>query len=400
MAIVRSPESRTVEIIVSQLATAGSVTANKTLLIVGPKPPPIGGSPLTVQAILEELRCYPMIRVKLLNTSPAMDVRRDLTGFNFEKVRRFASILPAFIREAHDCDAIIVFANDLFSITIVPFLLLLARLYHTPFFIKPVGAGLDLFVANQNPLLRTYLLGVLRKADGILAQTTVLQKSLIGLGCVRTDYLPGCRPVLDTRIAKDKQCNGAQTEFRLIFLSHITRKKGPLVILEALQMLQQTFPRQVICDFYGPIHDEVRDDFLRGLTDTATAHYRGMAEPGTAAQIISEYDALVLPTFFDAEGHPGVLIEAMLAAVPVITTRIRAIHDLVIDGENGLLIPMHDARALAAAIQKLASDRELLKRMGEASCRKGMEFRADAVVGQMLQIVFPGTLFEKASKSS
>src|SRR5512143_1547360 len=109
------------------------------LLIVGPKPPPIGGSPLTVQAMLAELALYPDIDVTVINTSPARDVRKKLTGFNFEKVIRSVMIVPQFIFEVRRCDAIVVFANDLFAITLAPILLFFARLFRKPFFLKPVA---------------------------------------------------------------------------------------------------------------------------------------------------------------------------------------------------------------------------------------------------------------------
>ena len=175
----------------------------------------------------------------------------------------------------------------------------------------------------------------------------------------------------------------------MIFLGHVTRFKGPLVLLDALRNVEKSCGGKVTCDFFGPIIDEVRDDFMDGLKTSPNAKYRGVAEPGTGANLISQYDALVLPTYFATEGHPGVLIEAMHAGVPVITTQVRTLHELVTDGVNGFLVPIRDSRVLADAIIKLAADPTLRTNMGEANRRKGQEFRADIVVAQLLQIVFP-----------
>ena len=126
----------------------------KRLLFIGPKPPPIGGSPLTVLAMLEELALYSSIQVAFINTSPATDVRKEMTGFNLEKVRRSLAILPKYIHEIPHCDAVLVFANDLFAITLAPLLLFVARLFNKPFYLKPVGAGLDLFINAQKIIFR------------------------------------------------------------------------------------------------------------------------------------------------------------------------------------------------------------------------------------------------------
>jgi glycosyltransferase involved in cell wall biosynthesis len=359
--------------------------AAKTLLLVGPKPPPIGGSPLTVQAMLAEFERYPLIRVALVNTSPALDVRKKMTGFNFEKVGRTVSIVPRYLREIRRSDAVLVFANDLFAITLAPVLLLLARLAGKPFYLKPVGAGLDLFINARAKPLRKYLRGVLRSTDGVLAQTRLLKENLGKMGLSNAHYLPGCRPSCPVTAAR----KNSPGELRLIFLGHITRLKGPLILLDALASLAETCEARISCDFYGPIHDEIREEFLERTRSLPRVRHRGMAEPGTASEIIANYDALVLPTCFDTEGHPGVIIEAMHAGVPVITTLIRTLSELVTSGENGLLVPTWDAQALAGAIRTLALDPALLARMAEANYRRRKEFRADVVVAQLVKIVFP-----------
>ncbi|MGE5777030.1 MAG: glycosyltransferase [Chloroflexota bacterium] len=366
----------------------------KVLLFVGPKPPPIGGSPLTVQAMLEELVFYPVVQIILINTSPALDVRKKMTGFNFEKVGRSLSILPRYIHEIPHCDAVLVFANDLFVITLVPPLLLIARLFRKPFYLKPVGAGLDLFIKAQKKIFREYLLSVLRATTGILTQTRLLKEDLKRLGVTNTYYLPGCRPLRPTCPAPEERTD----DFRIIFLGHITRRKGPLLLLEALKLLSQTYDQQVICDFYGPIHNEIQDEFLERLSSVPNAHYCGVARPGSGVHLISQYDALVLPTYYDTEGHPGVLIEAMHAGVPVISTKVRTFPELITNGWNGFLVPPQNSCTLASAIRLLALQPELREKMGQANYLKGSEFRAETVVAQMLKIIFPDSAFVREQR--
>ena len=57
----------------------------KRLLFVGPKPPPIGGSPLTVQAMLEELTAYSSVEVTLINTSPTRDISKEMAGLTLRR---------------------------------------------------------------------------------------------------------------------------------------------------------------------------------------------------------------------------------------------------------------------------------------------------------------------------
>jgi glycosyltransferase involved in cell wall biosynthesis len=308
-----------------------------------------------------------------------------MTGFNFEKVRRSLSILPRYIREIPRCDAVLVFANDLFAITLVPLLLFGARLFHKPFYLKPVGAGLDLFIKAQKKILREYLLSVLRATTGILVQTRLLRDDLKKLGITNTYYLPGCRPLHPIYPVQSDGRDG----FRIIYLGHITRLKGPLILLDALEFLLRTCGQPIHCDFYGPIHDEIHNEFLQKLASVPNAHYCGVSKPGNGPQLISQYDVLVLPTYYDTEGHPGVLIEAMHAGVPVVSTLVRTFPELVTNGSNGFLVPTQNSRALAEAIHLLAVEPALREKMGRANYLKGQEFRAEVVVAQMLKTVFP-----------
>jgi L-malate glycosyltransferase len=85
-------------------------------------------------------------------------------------------------------------------------------------------------------------------------------------------------------------------------------------------------------------------------------------------------DLLVASDFFVLpsrdEGLPLAVLEAMARSVPVIATPVGGVPELVTDGEHGLLVPVDDSEALAAAIGRLASDRALGARLGEAAHRR------------------------------
>jgi glycosyltransferase involved in cell wall biosynthesis len=59
-------------------------------------------------------------------------------------------------------------------------------------------------------------------------------------------------------------------------------------------------------------------------------------------------------------------MEAMATGLPVVSTRIGGIPEMVIDNETGVLVEPHDAVALAGAIEKVTNDRSLGERLGHA----------------------------------
>jgi glycosyltransferase involved in cell wall biosynthesis len=88
-------------------------------------------------------------------------------------------------------------------------------------------------------------------------------------------------------------------------------------------------------------------------------------EPGELALALDESRALLLPSA--SEGLPRVAIEAFLRGRAVVGARAGGIPDIVEDGVNGLLVDPNDTAGLAAAIERVATDQELARRLGEAA---------------------------------
>lgn len=89
-------------------------------------------------------------------------------------------------------------------------------------------------------------------------------------------------------------------------------------------------------------------------------------------------DLFVLPSL--VEGFPLVGVEAMAAALPVVTTDAPGCRDLVDDGDVGRLVPTGDAWALAAAVSDLAGDPAARERLGGSAQRKAQAYAWDRVV--------------------
>lgn len=93
-----------------------------------------------------------------------------------------------------------------------------------------------------------------------------------------------------------------------------------------------------------------------------------------------------LPSSY-GEGLPKSLLEAAACGLPIVTTDTPGCRDVVRDGVNGLLVPVRDTAALAAALEKLIGDAALRSRMGrESRLRAESEFGLEGVIAQTLAI--------------
>ena len=81
--------------------------------------------------------------------------------------------------------------------------------------------------------------------------------------------------------------------------------------------------------------------------------------------LYSVMDLLVLPTY--REGFPNVLLEAASMGVPVVATAVAGCVDAVAHERTGLIVPAHDAVALAAAMNRYVADASIRRAHGEAA---------------------------------
>ena len=158
-------------------------------------------------------------------------------------------------------------------------------------------------------------------------------------------------------------------EFRVTYLGNLTEAKGYWELLEAASILAQQEPR-VHFIMAGPFYrldDERRSRaFVKTYHLEATVSFLGIVLGDEKVKLLQNSDLFVFPPIA-REGQPLVLLEAMAAGLPIITTDQGAIREMVIDAENGFIVPTCDAQAIAEKIILLLRNESLRLRMAEAS---------------------------------
>jgi glycosyltransferase involved in cell wall biosynthesis len=159
----------------------------------------------------------------------------------------------------------------------------------------------------------------------------------------------------------------------ICFVGRLAAPKDPLTLLEAFREISRG-TLMIVGD--GPLRGAV-DDFVG-------RHALGRRVILTGARsdvpaLLASADIFVLSSRW--EGLPLAIIEAMMAGLPVVATRVGGVPELVVDGTTGLLVPPSNAAALAAALRRLLGDGELARRMGAAGRRKALqEFSLDRML--------------------
>src|SRR5215813_13473987 len=156
-----------------------------------------------------------------------------------------------------------------------------------------------------------------------------------------------------------------QAPLRLLFIgADFLRKGGDLLVALARAPELRDLQFDLVTRAYrGPVMDNIH------------VHHDVTPNSSRMLKLLGDADLYALPT--RADSHAIATLEAMAMGLPVITTPVGGVVDVVRDGENGFLVPRNDADALGDRILKLRQNRTLRLRLGQAA-RATVETRFNA----------------------
>jgi glycosyltransferase involved in cell wall biosynthesis len=151
----------------------------------------------------------------------------------------------------------------------------------------------------------------------------------------------------------------------VVYTGRLVTYKGVLLLADIWPSLVARYPGAVLLlvgtgglDMHA-CEDQLRDT-VRKSNSGRNIMFTGSVE--NVHEYLQAADAFAFPTEVDA--FPSSVIEAMATALPVVATPVGVIAELIQHGENGLLIPRQDGRALMQAIERLFADPALARRLG------------------------------------
>lgn len=148
----------------------------------------------------------------------------------------------------------------------------------------------------------------------------------------------------------------------ILSVGRLVEKKGTIYLLQAVKQLKASY--EIRCSIVGggPLLPVLKD-FIRQNQLEENVHLYGALEQEKIKPLYEAADLFVLPcretADGDRDGLPNVLMEALAVGVPVISTPVSAVPELVENRVTGLLVPQEDATAIAEAIMRLRNDTAL-----------------------------------------
>jgi glycosyltransferase involved in cell wall biosynthesis len=161
-------------------------------------------------------------------------------------------------------------------------------------------------------------------------------------------------------------------------VGNLNPQKGHEYLLRAAALIRRTRPH-VAVRVLGA-HTPTQSAYEHGLREEAQG--LGLADPATlafvdpgarVAELLPAFDVFLLTAVPRSEGIPTVILEAMACGIPVVTTDVGAVREVVEDGVTGFIVPALNPQAIAEATLRLLGDEQQCSRMGVVARQHAVE---------------------------
>lgn len=340
----------------------------RRVIVIGPLPPPHHGVTVSTSLVLANPLLRDRFEVEHLDTSDPRTLA-NVGSWDLENVRvgaksvaRLAAMLhkprgvvylplsqstPAFLR-----DSLFVGAAS-------------ARGWKVAAHLR--GSDFRAFYESSPLAIRGLIRATLRRVDSVAVMGPSLRWLFEGL-------VPSDRIAVVANGTPEPNLNGVSRDLdTVLFLSNLRPRKGVAEAVAAARLVLDEHPSARFL-FVGDWADAEFERSIR--TEAALAgdriQFRSALTDGAKDRLLAAASIFLFPPA-EPEGHPRVVLEALAAGLPVVTTNRGAIADTVVDGESGFVLAEPSPPELASRLLQLLRDQALRERMSHAARTQYLE---------------------------
>ncbi len=284
--------------------------------------------------------------------------------------------------------------------------------------VQGIGAGMPAYLAKTILKMRYVVWGrgsdvyyswrfkslfstpVLRHADAVVALTEDMREA-IKKTCNR-DILVipnGIELANFTGISKAQARRNLQIGDNnkiTLFVGKLNALKGVKYLIEAMDSIHKKSGNAVLVLVGDGPERPGLESLAAQLQLDSHIIFAGMVPNSKVPEYLAASDVFVLPSL--SEGFPISVLEAMAASLPVVTTKVRGLPEIIKDGENGFLVEPENPSEIAAKVLLLLEDDELRSRISANNRQEAKSFTWETII-QRLETVY-GVHDEVAEKIS
>lgn len=173
-------------------------------------------------------------------------------------------------------------------------------------------------------------------------------------------------------------------KFRLLFLGLIGDNKGIFDLLKVIAENKEQFYGHIILKVAGNGEILRLENRIKELGIGKIVRFEGWVDSKKKEELFRSSDALILPSY--KEGLPLSILEAMSYGLPIISSNVGGIPDLLLTHKNGILLEPGNKLSIQESIMSLVNNQDLVEKFSERSLKGVVEFYPKSVLKKLNSI--------------
>lgn len=179
----------------------------------------------------------------------------------------------------------------------------------------------------------------------------------------------------------EKQCNKASAQLHFLFLGLIDEAKGIFDLISVLNGNKQVVRGKMVLHIGGNGKVSELKKIIQNCGLEEVVKYEGWVAGNKKIELLQDSDIFILPSY--VEGLPVSILEAMSYRMPILSTPVGGIPEVVENGVNGILFTPGDNDRMMTAIMRLLENDDEREKMGEESFNRVKPHFPDCVARKL-----------------
>ena len=356
------------------------------LLLIGTPPYREGGSSAKLGFLLEYLSNFPNLSIDCFNLPvfhPLYNANGTLGPLNH--LRTIIRLVRAVIR-VPSANVVVVYGTSDFCFSYGLAFALTSKLFRNHCTAMLAG-GRGIFGTKRLPKpARTICLAMIRAFDTFVMETKISRNDLPSRLWAKTIVVDNFRPRLPDMLPTRHDEEGT------VSFAFVSSSDGPAgekkptkgldVLLDAFDHLQAVSGSSKGIELH--LYGYLPPSFNERVTRTPNIVTHGFLPGEQLRTRLRQHDVLAFPSRYPFEGHPGAIIEAFMAGLPVIASALPGPMEIVAHEVNGLIVQIGDSEAFAAAMSRLATDHEFRRRLSAGARSSAADFDQEKILPELV----------------
>lgn len=242
------------------------------------------------------------------------------------------------------------------------------------------ASELKVFYESSNGLIKKWIASFFNNVDLIICLSKQWETFFLN------EFEPKRVIILENIVEKQnfQRPENNKGHLELLFLGNIGQRKGIFDLLEMLSNKKEILQGKLHLSVGGDGQVEKLKNFIEENELSQIVTYVGWVSGSRKTELLKLSDAYILPSY--NEGLPLSILEAMSFGLPILSTPVGGIEEVVWTGENGYLFEPGDRKAMAGVLEKIVNEPEKLNKMGSKSLNIVEPYYAEAVMEKLNNI--------------